>query len=249
HIPNQREVLGELGRVLRPGGIAGFSEPGRRHSQSPQSQYEMANHKVLENDIDVNAIFALARTAGFTRLSLRVVNDMEISLDEHDVMFGGGSHDALKSGIWNQTYNAMHNRAIFFLHKGELARDSRSHVGLAHRIRIDGVEQAGAVGARTVSVRVSLENTGGATWLHENGGAIFGVVRLGTHLYDGRGDLLAIDHSRHELPQSVAPGETIAMTASVPLPGPTAYRLTFDLVAEGVTWFENLGSRPATVEV
>ena len=249
HVPNQREVIAELGRVLRPGGIAGFSEPGRKHSQSPQSQYEMANHKVLENDIDVDAIFALARSAGFTRLSLRVVNDMEISLDDHNLMFGGGNHDALKSEIWNQTYNAMHNRAIFFLHKGPLARDSRSHLGLAHRLTIVGVEQAGAVGARVVKVRVTIENTGEATWLHDNDGEIFGVVRLGTHLYDGLANLLAIDHSRHELPRSVAPGETIAMTVTVPLPGPTTYQLTFDLVAEGVTWFENIGSKPASVSV
>ena len=32
----------------------------------------MHNHKVLENDIDVNEIFRLSRVAGFTRLSLKV---------------------------------------------------------------------------------------------------------------------------------------------------------------------------------
>src|SRR5262245_61777165 len=47
HVPNPREVLAEFGRVLRPGGIAGFSEPGRKHSETPQSQQEMRDHKVL----------------------------------------------------------------------------------------------------------------------------------------------------------------------------------------------------------
>jgi ubiquinone/menaquinone biosynthesis C-methylase UbiE len=51
HIPNQREVILELARVLKRGGIAGFSEPGRFHSQSPQSQYVMKNYTALENDI------------------------------------------------------------------------------------------------------------------------------------------------------------------------------------------------------
>jgi SAM-dependent methyltransferase len=64
HVPNQAEVLRELGRVLKPGGIAGFSEPGRYHSRAPQSQYDMRNHRVLENDIDLNEIFSLAESAG-----------------------------------------------------------------------------------------------------------------------------------------------------------------------------------------
>src|SRR5580765_1350707 len=65
HVPNPAETIREFGRVLKTGGIAGFNEPGKRHSQSPQSQYEMQNHKVLENDVDVNDIFEYARPAGF----------------------------------------------------------------------------------------------------------------------------------------------------------------------------------------
>jgi ubiquinone/menaquinone biosynthesis C-methylase UbiE len=65
HVPNQKEVISELGRVLKRGGIAGFSEPGRFHSQSPQSQSEMRNFNVLENDIIPTEIFSLAREYGF----------------------------------------------------------------------------------------------------------------------------------------------------------------------------------------
>ena len=77
HVPNVEEVMGELGRVLRQGGIAGFSEPGRDHSRSAQAQYEMRDHRVLENDVDLRAIFAAARDAGFTQLTARVANDLE----------------------------------------------------------------------------------------------------------------------------------------------------------------------------
>ena len=136
HVPNPAEVIREFARVLKPGGIAGFSEPGRRHSQTPQSQYEMRNYRVLENDIDVNEIFAFARPAGFTRLSLKAICDLELSLDEHNILFGAGDKEGLKSDVWNETHNAMHNRAVFFLHKGALRRDSRSHVGLAHEIAL-----------------------------------------------------------------------------------------------------------------
>ena len=51
HVPNRPEILQEFYRVLRSGGIAGFSEPVGRHSESPQAQMEMRNYGVLEDDI------------------------------------------------------------------------------------------------------------------------------------------------------------------------------------------------------
>ena len=53
HVPNPAEVLSELGRVLQQGGVAGFAEPGPEYSKTPQSQFEMRTHGVVENDIDI----------------------------------------------------------------------------------------------------------------------------------------------------------------------------------------------------
>jgi SAM-dependent methyltransferase len=246
HVPNPAEVITQFGRVLKKGGIAGFSEPGQGHSQTPQSQYEMSNYCVLENDINVNEIFHFAQTAGFTELSLKVVSDMEMSLSQHNLLFGQpGDTESLRSELWNQTYNAMHNRAIFFLHKGPLARDSRSHIGLAHVIRIDKTDYALEAG-QALRLSVTITNTGKASWLNTNS-QIFGIVRLGAHLYDGDGKLVNIDFSRHELPVPVSPGETVTMSIEEHLPGSGRYRLAFDLVAEGVMWFENVGSTPVVV--
>jgi hypothetical protein len=42
----------------------------------------LRNHRVLENDIDLNEIFSLAAPAGFTQVKVRVMNDLSISLEQ-----------------------------------------------------------------------------------------------------------------------------------------------------------------------
>lgn len=248
HVPNQAEVLSELGRVLRPGGIAGFSEPGRYHSRAPQSQYDMRNHRVLENDIDLNEIFSLAEPAGFTQMKVRAMNDLAISLEEYNALFDSSVASLeLRSAAWQRMHDTMLNRTVFFLHKGELRLDSRGHVGLAHRMSVHP-ETVSSPDGEPVTLTFTITNTGTAHWLNQ-GPHIFGLVRLACHLYDEHGALLNLDHFRSELPKSVAPGETVQMTVTVPVPERRPCLLGFDLVAEGVRWFEKAGSKPAQVRI
>lgn len=249
HVPNASEVIAEFGRVLKPGGIAGFSEPGRHHSRSPQSQYEMRNHTVLENDIDLNAIFASASPAGFTELRLHVLNDMSISLAQYNMwrdQLSAGT-DEVRDLMTRGTADAMDSRTIFFLHKGPVKLDSRGHVGLSHRIESQNSDTVAAPG-RKVVLRFLLTNTGQATWLKSNVKKI-GIVRLASHLYDADGRLLEVDFSRHDIPHDMAPGTRAPMEVRIELPGEGRFRLGFDLVSEGVTWFENAGSVPCYLAV
>jgi SAM-dependent methyltransferase len=248
HVPNQAEVLRELGRVLRPGGIAGFSEPGRYHSRAPQSQYDMRNHRVLENDIDLNEIFSLAQAGGFTHLKVRTMSDLTISLEQYNALFEASAASLeLRSAAWQRMHDTMLNRTVFFLHKGERRLDSRGHEGLAHRIKVEP-PIASSPNGDPVVLTFTITNTGTAHWLHQ-GPHIFGLVRLACHLYDEHGTLLNLDHFRHELPNAVAPGETITMTVAVPVPDRRPCEIAFDLVAEGVRWFEKEGSKPVPVRI
>ena len=97
-----------------------------------------------------------------------------------------------------------------------------------------------AVREDSVLLTFTITNTGEAYWLHE-GPEIFGLVRLACHLYDDSGGLVNVDHFRQRLPSTIAPGESVTVTARVPVPEERPCTLVFDLVAEGVRWFENEG--------
>ena len=247
HIPNQEEVLAELARVLRTGGIAGFAEPGLHHSQTPLSQYEMANHNVLENDVVPAEIFERANRHGFDDMRLKLLSDMEVSLEQYQALIARERDRGLVEMVQDNIGAVMRNRAVFFLQKGRLIPDSRSHLGLAHAIGV-GKSNFQARAGEVLQLPVRIENTGSARWLVENIQDI-GVVKIGVHLYDGDDRLLNLDFSRHLLERAIEPGETVEQVLAIRLAEPGTFRLTIDLVSEGICWFENIGSRPQSIRV
>jgi hypothetical protein len=69
------------------------------------------------------------------------------------------------------------------------------------------------------------------------------LVRLGAQLGGPDGRLLNRDHARATLPESLAAGAWMDLPITVRAPErPGRYVLRFDLVSEGVDWFERCGS-------
>jgi len=243
HVPNQREVLAELARVLRDGGIAGFSEPGPEHSRSPQSQYEMRTFGVVENDIRVEEIWDLARTSGFTGLRLAAYSapGLLVSWPEYIELLAEGE-PARRFGALSRRFLA--ERRTFFLYKGVPPPSGAEYrAGLRARLAVTPAEARARAG-ETIALRVTATNTGTSTW--QPHGAGLGGVSLGAHLYDENGAILR--HSYHWEPltpgsgAAVAPGETVVREAVVPAPPSGRYLLEFDLVAADVVWFGLNGS-------
>ncbi|MGQ9816143.1 MAG: class I SAM-dependent methyltransferase, partial [Candidatus Roseilinea sp.] len=181
HVPNLEEVIAEMGRVLKVGGIAGFSEPGPYHSRSPQSQSEMRNYGVLENDINPLDIFRIAQQHGFTRISICAPAMLEINLNEYETMIDGHSDDRLHQRLTAQVRQVLMGHSIFFLHKGTLSLDSRSPAGLSHSISSPARLPLQSQRGQSVSIPLRIRNTGNATWLTQNIRGI-GVVHVGLHL-------------------------------------------------------------------
>jgi hypothetical protein len=99
--------------------------------------------------------------------------------------------------------------------------------------------------ASSISVRIVAQNTGSAVWLPSDNAV--GSVRVGVRVLGMTGKLVDPDYRRLTIPfrRAVFPGETVDFADKVPRPNRRCI-LEFDLVAEGVSWF-NLPDRPRIV--
>ena len=101
----------------------------------------------------------------------------------------------------------------------------------------------------TETIRMRLRNFGADAWLNVGNGA----YRLGYRWYQGVGQQYSqnsVDDIRTALPQVLEPGQDIVFDAEVTAPDEEGiYRLVWDVVHEGFTWFEDAGSSPLSVSV
>jgi SAM-dependent methyltransferase len=249
HAPNPDDVLREMARVLRPGGIAAFAEPGPRHSRTPLSQFEMRTYGVIENDIDIHSIWRTAQTCGFRDLKLAVFHGpaFHVSLDDYEDLLAGG---AISVKWVAATRSFLRDVRSFFLYREGTERiDSRSASGLACEITATLLSSP-VIEGHPIVIAATVTNRGTATWLPSDAPA--GGVALGAHLHDDAGRLITFDLHWERLtdpPREISPGETVGIQVSLPPQPPGRYVLEIDCVAAGVAWFAQLGSRPARVTV
>jgi hypothetical protein len=96
--------------------------------------------------------------------------------------------------------------------------------------------------ARPFTDRLRITNTGAVTW-KARGRRFGGQVTCGLKVCDVEGNVLREDLGRTPLPRDVAPGEDIEIDLHVTgVPDAGRYELRYDMVVEGVTWFEFQGS-------
>ncbi len=73
------------------------------------------------------------------------------------------------------------------------------------------------------------------------------LVRLGAQLCAADGTVINRDFARAWLPQPLGPGDRADIAIDIEAPGePGRYALKFDLVSEGIDWFESCGSPTTT---
>ena len=249
HIPNQDEILCEMSRVLKTGGVVAMCEPGKGHGYSETSRFEMEEWGVLENDIFPDELGARALTCGFDHASVVPINlplSVEVPTDRlRDFLQGKKLRH-----YWSLWCQAFQDVNYLLLYKGDYVPTTRNPRVARAKIEPSPDHVSVEVG-EAASLTVHLTNIGDTRWLSDIPETA-GQTRLGGHLHAGErgGPALDYDWYRTDLPRDVAPGEGVTVDVTLPpLDTPGNYRVVFDVVAEGVLWFANRDSLTAELRV
>jgi hypothetical protein len=236
----------------------------------------MSEFGVLEQDLEATMLMRLCHEAGFSHVTVRPLSymsgEIDLTLEELSTWRTWTRTKrpwramrklwrALlelpglqKDGLLFEDAMSMWTSRVLMRHIGEQAL-----VVAAKGARPAPREYRAAIALQTLQTpplpgradvfvgRLSIRNAGNLTWRAE--GRV-GVVRLGVQLLDGAKQLQEKDLLRVPLPHDVPPGDDCVVQFEIPLPAGTApHYLKFDLVAEGVAWFETEGSTPLVVAV
>ena len=246
HVPNQREILAELRRVLKADGILAMSEPGRGHARSASSIAEAATG-VLENELVLEDIADLALDTGFEAARVIVhTNAPLLEIDARDLRrFMGGRGFAR---YWRNLCAALDGHHYLLLFAGDAAPTTRQPRRLNAVIRRRGPAAGGAAPGASARVTLDVYNGGDTRWLCPEGP---GWTRVGVHLYraDSERRLVDYDFVRAALPHDVSPERHVTIDVTLPpIQRPGEYHLVVDLVIEGVAWFADRGSVPLQID-
>jgi SAM-dependent methyltransferase len=245
HLPSYAVALAEIHRVLKPGGRAVFSEPGTAHAVEALSAFRMREHAVLEKRVSLPLVRRLALEAGFSRM--RVVPLRSSGAYAFDYTASPADGEAL-ARMWADTLTlSSREHSRFVLHKGDeppsdtLLPAQKLSGRLGARIVVDRAADAARAG-QAFTDRLRIANTGSVTW-RARGRRFGGQVTCGLKICGADGAILREDLGRTPLPHDVEPGREIHLDVTVPgALAPGRYRLRYDMVVEGVTWFEFQGS-------
>ena len=256
HVPNQREILAEMHRVLKADGVVAMHEPGRGHATMPSSVAETRATDVLENELVIEDLAALAETVGFRAVNVIAAGTTTMyELPAREIgRFTGGSGWGLYQ-YWEKLCQDLANRHYVLMYKGN-PRPTTVRPDIL-TCSLDILRPARGVTVKpgeSTAVRLRLSNRGNTRWLYAGAGASrMGWTRVGVHLYEA-GDvprLIDFDWHRAGLGRDVDPASAVVVDFDLPaLPGAGDYELHFDLVIEGLTWFAEQGaSAPALLRV
>jgi SAM-dependent methyltransferase len=271
HVPDMAAALREIARVLSPTGVAVFSEPGAGHATMAASVKATRDFGVLEQEVLIEPFTEMCVRAGFRHAYVcpmtHVIPEFELTAEDWRAWraLAASKRPARALGkMWRAALElvgagkqgplfeeAFAMRLVRLLrgpvdeHPFILATksDERRRPRPVHRagIVVQSVEAAAPQSA-PMTAAVTVTNTGNVRWPASTADGV-GQVQIGIQLLDAASRVIDPDFVRWRLPHDVGPDESL--NASIAFAAPAAageYQLKFDLVAEGITWFEPGGT-------
>jgi hypothetical protein len=185
-----------------------------------------------DSDAEMNLARTLAEAIGVDRLCWEITDHPENAYSRRFVE-GAPDLEAIRAETWD--HNNLGN-AI----PGATPR-ARIEVGTL----VPGIPIISRAG-RASQVRTRVHNLSTRPF---PAAATYGrrLVRLGAQLCAEDGSLINRDFARADLPGTLGPGDVTAVSLRLPaIPERGHYTIKFDLVSEGVDWFERCGSQTTT---
>src|SRR5262245_60295414 len=185
-----------------------------------------------DSDTEMNEARRIAADIGVDRLTWELTDHPEDSFSKR-FLPGTPDLDAIKHEVWDMSGlgNAIPGatpRAAIEVRTLFRALPLRTRAG------------------RPLRVRTRVRNLSSRAFPAQ---ATYGrrLVRLGAQLCTEEGTLINRDFARAWLPRALGPGEETDVAIEIPsLEAPGRYALKFDLVSEGIDWFERCGSETTT---
>jgi MoaA/NifB/PqqE/SkfB family radical SAM enzyme len=185
-----------------------------------------------DSDEEMNAARRMAADLGVDRLCWELTDHPQ---DAYSRRFVPGSPllEAIRHEIWDDNYlgNAIDGatpRARITLKTLVPGLPLRGRKGESMRVRT----RVANLSARPFPARASYGRR---------------LVRLGAQLCDSTGTVVDRDYARAWLPGTLEPGTEAEVAIDIKVPETAGrYKLKFDLVSEGIDWFERCGSPTLT---
>jgi len=184
------------------------------------------------NDSDEEMTLArrLAADIGVDRLCWEITDHPESAYSRRFVP-GSPALDAIRHEVWDDN------------NLGNAIPGATPRARIDVRTLVPGLPLVGRAG-RTLDIRTRVRNLSTRPFPAQ---ASYGrrLVRLGAQLCNPDGTLIDRDHARAWLPGTLEPGARADVPIAIPAPSaPGRYAVKFDLVSEGIDWFERCGSEP-----
>jgi len=234
---------GDFDKALRNLGFAA-DEKRATGSDLPFLNWRYILFTHNDSDAEMAQARKLAAEIGVDRLCWELTDHPE---DMFSRRFRPGSpeHSAIQREIWDD--NNLGNAIPGAMPRARIEVRQRNALS-ATIARLPGLSQVPVMArpGRQVQIEATVRNLSTRPFPAQ---ATYGrrLVRLGAQLCDRDRNVINRDFERAWLPATLPPGQSMEVPMTITAPAePGRYALKFDLVSEGIDWFEACGSQTTT---